>query len=184
MSAALIPSVQYTKRGEFTLAYQAIGSGIKNLVYLPFEIPNLVGNWLFPEHSKFMERLASSSRLVISDRRGMGCSDRMPPGQSPTLEDHVDDVLEVMNAAYATPATLLAGHETAFIAMLAAAAHPDRFAALILWSPSPSWRRSDELPWEASDDEIEASLGDHLEQVGRGPADGHDLDRIGVRGAG
>lgn len=167
MGAPLIPSVEYAKSGAFNLAYQALGGGLKNLVYLPFEIPNLVGNWFIPEHATFMERLASFSRLVISERRGLGCSDRIPPGQSPTLEDHVDDVLEVMNASYANPATLLAGHETAFIAMLAAAAHPDRFAALILWSPSPSWRRSDDLPWEASDDEIEASLGAVQKVAGR-----------------
>ena len=54
---------------------------------------------------------------------------------------------------------MLAGSETAFIAMLAAAAHPDRFDGLILWGASPSWRRSDDLPWEDSDDAIEASLG-------------------------
>lgn len=71
-----------------------------------------------------MERLASFSRLVTTDRRGLGCSDRLPPGQAPTLEEHVDDLILVMEAAYASPATIFAGVETAFIALLAAAAHP------------------------------------------------------------
>jgi len=159
MAGPMIPSVAYAKSGDLAIAYQVVGSGVKNLVYLPFEVPNLVGNWLIAEHSSFMERLALSSRLIIAERRGLGCSDRMPQGQSPTLEEHARDLIEVMNATYATPATLLAGHETAFIAMLAAAAHPDRFEALILWGATPSWRRSDDLPWEASDDEIQASLG-------------------------
>jgi class 3 adenylate cyclase len=154
-----IPSTQYVKSGEFTLAYQVTGSGSKDLVYLLFETPNVVGNWFVPEHARFMERLASFSRLVITDRRGMGCSDRLPPGQSPTLEDLVDDLLVIIEAANATPATVLAGGETAFVALLAAATHPDRFEGLILWSPSPSWRRSADLPWESSDDQIESELG-------------------------
>ena len=70
-----IPSVQYAKNGDLTLAYQVTGSGKKDLVYLLFEWPNVVGNWFVPEHARFMERLASFSRLVITDRRGMGCSD-------------------------------------------------------------------------------------------------------------
>jgi class 3 adenylate cyclase len=155
----LIPSVQYVKSGEFTLAYQVTGTGQQDLIYLPPESPNVVGNWLVPEHARFMERLASFSRLVITDRRGMGCSDRLPPGQAPTLEDLVDDLLLVMEAAYASPATVLAGGETAFIALMAAAAHPDRFEGLILWGASASWRRSDDLPWEDSDDAIAANLG-------------------------
>jgi class 3 adenylate cyclase/pimeloyl-ACP methyl ester carboxylesterase len=159
MSQAPIPSVQYAKRGDFTLAYQVLGEGEKNLVYLPPETPNVVGNWFVPEHARFMERLASFSRLVITDRRGLGCSDRMPPGQAPTLEEHVDDLLEVMQVAYAAPAVVFAGAETAFIAMLAAAAHPDRFHGMILWGASPSWRQSDDLPWEEGEDATEANLG-------------------------
>ncbi|MEX2420191.1 MAG: alpha/beta hydrolase, partial [Actinomycetota bacterium] len=154
-----IPSVQYAKNRDFTLAYQVTGTGPKDLVYLLFETPNVVGNWFIPEHARFMERLSSFSRLVITDRRGMGCSDRLPPGQSPTLEDLVDDLLVVMETAYATPAIVLAGSETAFVTLLAAATHPDRFGGLILWGPSPSWRRSEELPWESSEDQIEADLG-------------------------
>jgi class 3 adenylate cyclase len=155
----IIPAVQYAKSGEFTLAYQVTGTGPKDIIYLPVLTPNVVGNWFVPEHARFMERLASFSRLVITDRRGLGCSDRLPPGQAPTLEELVDDLLVVMESAYASPATVLAGDETAFIAMLAAATHPDRFNGLILWGATPSWRRSDDLPWEASDDALEADLG-------------------------
>ena len=159
MSATPIPSVQYAKSGSFTLAYQVVGEGPKDLVYLPAETPNVVGNWFVPEHRRFLERLASFSRLVITDRRGLGCSDRMPPGQAPTLEEHVDDLLEILQVAYAAPAVVFACAETAFIAMLAAAGHPDRISGLVLWGPTASWRRSEDLPWERSEDAIEASLG-------------------------
>jgi class 3 adenylate cyclase len=155
----LIPSVQYVKNGAFTLAYQVTGTGQRDLVYLPPESPNVVGNWLVPEHARFLERLASFSRLVITDRRGMGCSDRLLPGQAPTLEELVDDLILIIEAANAAPATVLAGGETVFITLMAAAAHPDRFEGLILWGGSASWRRSDDLPWEESDDAIAATLG-------------------------
>jgi class 3 adenylate cyclase len=154
-----IPSTLYTKNGEFTLAYQVAGSGRDDLVYLLFETPNVVANWFIPEHVRFLERLASFSRLVITDRRGMGCSDRLAPGTSPVLEDLVDDLLVVMETANAFSATLLAGDETAFIALLAAASHPDRIERLILWEPSPSWHRTDDMPWEDSPDQVEANLG-------------------------
>jgi len=154
-----IPSTQYAKNGDFTLAYQVLGMGRRDLIYLLSETPNVVANWFVPEHARYMERLASFSRLVVTDRRGMGCSDRLPPGESPVLEDMVDDLLVVMETANASPATLLAGAETAFIALMAAATHPDRVEGLVLWQPSPSWQRSEDLPWEESPDEIEASLG-------------------------
>ncbi len=154
-----IPSTQYAKNGEFTLAYQVVGTGRSDVVYLLSETPNVVANWFVPEHARFMERLSSFTRLVITDRRGMGCSDRLAPGTSPVLEDLVEDLIVVMETANASPATLLAGNETAFIALMAAAAHPDRIQRLILWGPSPSWQRSDDLPSEQSADEIEAALG-------------------------
>jgi class 3 adenylate cyclase len=65
----------------------------------------------------------------------------------------------VMETANAFSATLLAGDETALVALLAAAAHPDRIERLILWQPSPSWQQSDDLPDESSPDRIEGSLG-------------------------
>jgi class 3 adenylate cyclase len=155
----VIPPVQYVKNEGFSLAYQVLGTGPRDLIYLPHETPNVVANWFVPEHARYMERLASFSRLVITDRRGMGCSDRLPPGKAPTLEELVGDLLVVMESAYASPATILAGAETAFIAMLAAATHPDRIDSLVLFGASPSWRRSDDLPWEDPPGTIEGTLG-------------------------
>ncbi len=155
-----IPSVQYAKNGDFTLAYQVVGTGPKDLIYLPAgnaergratgSFPSTLDSWSDSRRSR-----GSSSRIVA----GWVVPTDLPPGRAPTLEELVDDLLVVMETAYASPATVLAGDETAFIAMLAAATHPDLFEGLILWGATPSWRRSDELPWEASDDAIEASLG-------------------------
>ena len=155
----VIPGVRYAKSDDFLLAYQVVGEGDRDLVYLQFETPTVVGHWLFPENARFLERLASFSRLILTDRRGMGCSDRLPPGVSPTLEELVEDLLAIMEDAYVRSPILLAGFETAFVALMAAATHPDRFDGLILYRPGPSWRRSAELPWEQSEDGRQHELG-------------------------
>ena len=155
----VIPGVRYARNDDFLLAYQVVGEGQRDLVCLQYETPTVVGHWLIPENARFLERLSSFSRLILTDRRGMGCSDRLPPGVSPTLEDLVEDLLAVMEDAYVKAPVLLAGFETAFVAMLAAATHPDRFDGLILYAPAPSWRRSAELPWERSEDGLQHELG-------------------------
>ena len=68
-----------------------------------------------------------------------------PPGQSPTLEDLVEDLLAIMEDAYVERPMLMGGFESGFIAMMAAATHPERFDGLILFGPAPSWGRWDEL---------------------------------------
>jgi class 3 adenylate cyclase len=156
---AVIPGVRYARNNDLLLAYQVVGTGSRDLVHLQFETPTIVGHWLVPENARYLEGLASFSRLILTDRRGMGCSDPLPAGASPTLEDLVEDVLAIMEDAYAKRPVLMGGFESAFIAMMAAATHPDRFDGLILFSPSPSWRRSDDLPWERPEDELQHELG-------------------------
>ncbi len=154
-----IPGVRYVRRDDLLLAYQVVGSGSRDLVYLQFETPTIVGHWLLPENARYLESLASFSRLILTDRRGMGCSDPLPPGESPTLEDLVEDLLAIMEDAYVKRPVLMGGFESAFIAMMAAATHPDRFDGLILFGPAASWRRSEELPWERPEDELQHELG-------------------------
>jgi len=147
------PDTRYTWSGEFSIAYQVVGSGAVDLVYLPQFLSNVEWNWQMAEHARFMMRLASFSRLIVMDPRGVGCSDSPAPGESATLEDKVDDVLAVMGSAASFRATLLGGGRSGFVAMLAAAAHPDRFDGLILFGASPSWMRSEEMPWGQSEEE-------------------------------
>ena len=118
-----------------------------DLVYLPQFLSNVELNWLMPEHARFMERLSSFSRLIVMDPRGHGCSDRLTPGEEPTLEGMVDDVLGVAGAAASFRATLFGGGRSAFMAMLAAALHPDRFDRLILFGASPTWARCFRGAW-------------------------------------
>ena len=78
------PDVRFTWNDGFALAYQVVGNGRDDLVYLPGYISNVDLQWDVPPYARFLERLASFSRLILMDRRGNGCSDRLPPGQAAT----------------------------------------------------------------------------------------------------
>jgi class 3 adenylate cyclase len=152
------PDTRYTWSGDFSIAYQVVGGGPVDLVYLPQFLSNVEWNWQMAEHARFMTRLASFSRLIVMDPRGVGCSDRPHPGEAATLEEQVDDVLAVMGAAVSFRAVLYGGGRSAFVAILAAAAHPDRFDGLILFSASPSWARSEDLPWNDTEEDWRQTL--------------------------
>jgi class 3 adenylate cyclase len=148
------PDVRFTWNDGFALAYQVVGKGRDDLVYLPGYISNVDLQWDVPPYARFLERLASFSRLILMDRRGVGCSDRLPPGQAATLEEQVSDVVAVMDTVGARRgATVFAEQETAFIAMLLAATRPLLVSRLVLFCATPSWMRSEELPdeWTPAD---------------------------------
>jgi hypothetical protein len=118
--------ILYTWNGDYALAYQVIGQGPIDLMYLPAWGSHLDWNWQIPEHARFMRKLASFSRLIVTDPRGVRASDRFPPGQVPTLEERVDDLLTVLDTVNMRRAAIFAGHEMGWVAMLAAASHPAR----------------------------------------------------------
>jgi pimeloyl-ACP methyl ester carboxylesterase len=147
------PDVRITWNDGFALAYQVVGTARDDLVYRPGFASNVDLMWDIPEYRRFLERLSSFSRLITLDRRGVGCSDRMPPGRSPTLEEITDDVLAVMEAVHSTRATVFAAQEEVFPALLLAATYPKRVERLVLFSASPSWVRSEDLPDEWTPDD-------------------------------
>ena len=145
------PDTRFAYNGHFGLAYQVLGDGPTDLMYLPGWVGNVEANWLAPDHARFLERLASFSRLIVMDRRGTGCSDRLSPGQAITLEEGVDDLKTVARAAHSSRTTLFAVQEGAFHAMVAVALQPERFDRLIVFGASHTWRRTEEAPWEWSE---------------------------------
>jgi class 3 adenylate cyclase len=152
------PDIRITWNDGFALAYQIVGNARDDLVYLPGFVSNVDLQWDVPAYARFLNALASFSRLIVMDRRGSGCSDRLAPGTAPTLEELASDVLAVMEAAGSERATVFAVQEAAFFALLLAAAHPYRVERLILFSASPSWIRSDDLPDEYSVDRWDSDL--------------------------
>ena len=128
------PDVAYARNGSVAIAYEVVGDGPVDLVYLPGFINNLELVWDNPLLSTFLEKLSSFCRLIMIDRRGAGLSDRMSPDELPPLEDLVDDVNVVLDVVGSERAALLGYSDCGQLCAMYAATHPDRTSALILYA--------------------------------------------------
>src|SRR3954466_14315957 len=159
--AVTTPSIRYAENGDVHIAYQVVGDGPLDLVCVMGAITNLNVLWDYPEYRRFCERLASFSRLILFDKRGMGLSDRVRVG---TLEERMDDVRAVMDAAGSESAVLLGVSEGGPMSMLFAATHPERTRALILAGAEVKEETTEDWPWgESTPEEFEAAV--NLERV-------------------
>lgn len=140
--------INYAKSGSVHVAYQMIGDGLRDLIFVPGFVSNSEVQWELPDFSRFIERLASFSRLILFDKRGTGVSDRVPTSELPTLEQRMDDVRAVMDAAEVERATLFGASEGGPLSVLFAATHPSRVEGLILYG---SYARRPRPPggWDA-----------------------------------
>ena len=126
------PRTQYAKSGRAHIAYQVLGEGPLDLVLVHGWVSHLELLWEQPAAARSLRRLASFSRLILFDKRGTGLSDPVPVDQLPTLEQRMDDVRAVMDAAGSERAALMGTSEGGPMNLLFAATHPKRTAALIL----------------------------------------------------
>ena len=93
-----LPETRYAKSGDVRIAYQVIGHGPLDLVFVPGFMSNLDVQWEDPGFTHLLNRLSAFTRLILFDKRGTGLSDRVPLNQLPTLEQRMDDVRAVMEA--------------------------------------------------------------------------------------
>jgi class 3 adenylate cyclase len=129
------PEVRYARSGDVSIAYQVVGDGPADLLFVPFMI-NLVWAWEQPIFVHFCREAASFSRLILLDKRGTGLSDR--PRDLPTLETRMDDIRAVMDDVESDRAALLgAGSPGGQLCAVFAATYPERVAALILHNTWP-----------------------------------------------
>jgi class 3 adenylate cyclase len=126
---AEIPQTQFVRSGDADLAYQVFGAG-EDMVAIPGLPSHLEVMWELPEFAAFLDRLASFRRVIMFDRRGTGMSDRVP-GVS-TLEQQVDDIIAVMDAAGSVRASVAGWADGAFMAAMFAATYPERVTAVVL----------------------------------------------------
>src|SRR5215204_5530275 len=124
------PDTHYAKSGEVRIAYQVFGEGAFDLVYVPGFISNIDLFWDHPAMAHFLARLGAFCRVIIFDKRGTGLSDRT--GSVPTLEERMDDVRAVMDAAGSERAAVFGVSEGGAMSMLFAATYPARTQALVL----------------------------------------------------
>jgi class 3 adenylate cyclase len=125
------PPVQFTKIRDGWVAYQVLGDGPRDIVYIPGFIGNLDWFWESPQSVRLFTHISTYGRVVLVDRRGCGLSDRLPPGSS-LVEEWAYDALGVMDAVGSKSATMVAFDTGTPMALFTAAAFPDRVDGLIL----------------------------------------------------
>ena len=159
-----VPDVQYARSGDVHVAYQVLGNGPVDLVFVRGHMANLETAWEQPLLAAFFGKLASFSRLILLEKRGMGLSDRVR--EAPTLETRMDDVRAVMDAVASEQAILFAGYEGARMVLLFAATYPERAAALALVNPTARSVSSSEHSWGRTDEEWRVLLREVGERWG------------------
>src|SRR5262249_4251278 len=161
-----LPVTRYARSGDVSIAYQVLGDGPLDLVFVHGFIGNMDVQAENPQHEAFFEQLASVGRVIRFDRRGTGLSDRVR--EVPTLEARMDDLRAVMDAATSRRAALITTFEAGSMAMVYAATYPERVSALALYNPvakgtqSPDypWAGQSESEWEAWIEQIRTRWGD------------------------
>ncbi len=126
------PETRYAKSGDVNIAYQVVGEGPIDLVWVPGFVSHLEIGWEEPSYRRFFERLASFSRVIIFDKRGTGLSDRVSIKDLPTLEQRMDDIVSIMDCVGSKRAALFGISEGASLAALFAASYPERTSTLIV----------------------------------------------------
>jgi len=160
------PRVGYARSGSVNIAYQVIGTGPVDLVFVMGWVSHLEYFWNEPSFARFLERLASVSRLILFDKRGTGLSDPVPVSQLPTLEQRLDDVRAVMEAAGSERAVLLGVSEGGPLCSLFAATYPEKTEALIMIGSYARRMRDADYPWGPTREERDAFCESLLDQWG------------------
>ncbi|MEO6390520.1 MAG: alpha/beta fold hydrolase, partial [Pyrinomonadaceae bacterium] len=168
LAVAPIPETKYAISGDVNIAYQVIGDGPIDLVFVMGWVSHLEYFWKHPLFASFLHRLASFSRLILFDKRGTGLSDRVPINQLPTLEQRMEDVHAVMDAVGSERAVLVGVSEGGPMCSLFAATYPEKTVALVMIGTYAKriWAR--DYPW-APTEEQRAAFYDLMQREWGGP---------------
>jgi pimeloyl-ACP methyl ester carboxylesterase len=170
-----LPETRYARSGDVSIAYQVLGTGPLDLVFVPAWVSHLEYAWEEPSLAHFYRRLADFSRLILFDKRGTGLSDRV--AHFPTMEERMDDVRAVMDAVGSERAAVFGASEGGSMCLLFAATYPQRTTAFIgagifakrIWSPDYPWAPTPEQRQKFFDD-IHANWGDVVDLADVAPS--------------
>src|ERR671936_1585632 len=154
------PATQYARSGDASIAYQVVGDGPIDLVAVLGFATHLELQWEMPPFARFFERLASFARLILFDKRGTGLSD--PVTEVPTLEQRIDDVRAVMEAAGSERAALFGISEGGPMSVLFAATHPERATALVLHGAMGRTTEAPDYPWASPAEALRESAAEFI----------------------
>src|SRR3982750_3429849 len=143
----MAPVARYTQSGDYNIAYLVAGEGPLDLVWVPTWISQCEYLWEEPSLAAAFNRITQFCRLIMFDRRGSGLSD--PMVRVPTLEEQMDDVPAVMDAAGSERAAVAGLAEGGAMAAMFAATHPERTQALVLYATfaRPTWAPDYQWAW-------------------------------------
>ena len=156
------PEVRYARNGDVAIGFTIVGDGPNDLVYLP-AVNHIDVAWENPQYARFLRSLSRFARLIVVDRRGNGISDRYSPADIPPLEDVVDDLFAVLDAAGSDRPVLFGFSDTGLLCAMFAATHPERVSGLVLHATAARGTQAPDYPWQWSETEWER----HLERVKR-----------------
>ena len=143
------PDVSYARSGDVAIAYQAVGAGPRDVVFVRGLFGDLLSTWEQPLLVRHVDGLARNGRVVMLDRRGTGLSDRVR--QVPSVENAMDDIRAVMDDAGSDEAVIWTGATGASVAALFAATYPDRVSGLVLFDPLVCGTAKPDYPWAMSE---------------------------------
>ncbi len=139
-----MPETRYARSGAVEIAFQTVGEGPIDLVWVAGFVTHLDVLWEDPSYRRFCEQLGAFSRLIMFDKRGMGLSERV---RVATLEERMDDVRAVMDAIDIRQAAVIGMSEGGPMSVLFAATYPERTRALILCGGEVKEERTEDWPW-------------------------------------
>jgi pimeloyl-ACP methyl ester carboxylesterase len=148
-----MPETRYAKSGDVHIAYQVVGDGPMDLVLIPGLFTHVEHQWDEPSFARFLNRLASFSRLIVFDARGAGLSDQAP--ELPPMEEQIDDLIAVLDAVGSSSAAILGISQAGPMAILFAASYPERTRAIVLYGSYASPRLREGYPWGRSPEWME-----------------------------
>jgi class 3 adenylate cyclase len=149
--------IRYARHGGVAIAYQVVGSGEVDLVYVPDYMSNLVYGWESPYWRPFYERLARSFRLILFDKRGTGLSDH--GAHFAALETRMEDLRAVLDAVGSASPVVLGSHEGCAMATMYAATYPERTRALVLFHPRAKGEGTDDREMQQQLSELRERWG-------------------------
>ena len=157
---------RYARNGDVRIGYQTIGDGPFDLVFVPGFVSNIELVWENPVFAHSRKRMSSFARALYFDKRGTGLSDR--DSGIPSLDERVEDLSAVMNAAEVERAAFVGSSEGGPLSLLFAAIYPDRVSALVLWDSFACLLRNDEQPWALDPKSFEWFVGFVADNWGSG----------------
>ncbi len=160
------PETHYATSGDVNIAYQVVGTGPIDIVFVMGWVSHLEYFWREPHFAKFLQRLSSFSRLILFDKRGTGLSDRVPLHELPTLEQRMEDLRAVMQAVGSERAVLFGVSEGGPMATLFSATYPDKTLGLIMFGSYARRLRDHDYPWGPTKEERDRSIEEMGHQWG------------------